>query len=311
VTLPSTSGFTNVLENIGAVRNQGIELSLNTVNVETHQIRWATSFNFSRNINKILSLGAVNYQYTGNVSSSLFPSGGQFSSILQVGQPIGSFYGYVFQGIWQSKDQILKSGTKQSVRPGDPIYKDLDGDSAITANDRTIIGHALPKFTYGFSSNLTVGPFNLYILVQGVYGDNILNENKIEMENGTTIDNKFAYVATQSWTGAGTSNKLPSVGSTLRRTLGVTSDVIEDGSYARIKTITLSYTLPLPKLTHVFKSALIYITGQNLITFTHYSGYDPEVNSYSNTAGNYTSLNTDYNPYPNVRTYMAGVRFGF
>ncbi len=311
VSVPSSSGFNTILENIGSLQNRGFELGLTTRNIDNRLVKWSTSFNFSVNRNKILDLGAVSYQLTGNVSSSLYP-GGQNSSILQVGQPIGSFYGYVFGGVWQSQSDILKSGTRQTVKPGDPIYKDLNGDSALTAlGDKTIIGHALPKFTYGFSSNLTVGRFNLFVLVQGVYGDNILNENKIETENGSTIDNKFAYVATRSWNGAGTSNTLPGVGSTLRRGLGVTSDVIEDGSYARIKTITLSYELPLPKLTAVFKSASIYVTGQNLITLTHYSGYDPEVNSYSNSSGNYTSLNTDYNPYPNVRTYTAGVRFGF
>ena len=311
VTLPSTSGFTTMLQNIGAVRNQGFEFLLNTVNIDHHNLRWATSINFSRNINKILSLGGVPYQFTGNVSTSLFPSGGQASSILEVGQPFGSFYGYKFQGIWQSQDQIAKSGTKQAVRPGDPRYADLNGDSNITALDRTIIGHALPKFTYGFTSDLTVGRFNLFVLIQGVYGDNILNENKIEMENGTTTDNKFAYVATDSWTPGSNNNRLGSIVSTERRGLGVTSDIMEDGSYMRIKTVTLSYELPLPKLTSVFKSASIYVTGQNLITLTHYSGYDPEVNSYPNSTGNYTSINTDYNPYPNIRTWLAGVRFGF
>jgi TonB-linked SusC/RagA family outer membrane protein len=314
VTLPSTSGFTTMTQNIGSVRNQGFEFAVTTTNINKKGIRWSTSANFSRNINKILSLGPVSYQYTGNVSTSLFPSGGQASAILQVGQPIGSFYGYKFLGIWQSQDQITKSGTKQVVKPGDPRYMDLNGDSNITAADRMIIGHALPKFTYGFSSDLRVGAFNLFVLIQGVYGDNILNENKIEMENGTTGDNKFAYVATDSWTPNYTgpvNNRLPIVSSTLRRGLGVTSDLLEDGSFVRLKTVTLSYDVPLPKLTSVFKKATVYITGQNLVTMTHYSGYDPEVNSYSNSAGNYTSLNTDYNPYPNVRSYMAGIKLGF
>jgi TonB-linked SusC/RagA family outer membrane protein len=311
VTLPATSGFTTMIQNVGSMRNQGFEFSLNTVNIQTSQLRWTTTFNFSRNINKILSLGGVPYQFTGNVSTSLYPSGGQSSSILEVGQPIGSFYGYKFLGIWQSQAQIAKSGTAEAVKPGDPMYERLNGDSTLTAADRMIIGHALPKFTYGFTSNLTYGRFNLFVLIQGVYGDNILNENRIEMENGTISDNKFAYVATKSWDGPGTSNSLPSIYSTYRRGLGPTSDILEDGSYIRFKTITLSYELPLPKLTHVFKSASVYVTGQNLITITHYSGYDPEVNSYPNSSGNYTSLNTDYNPYPNVRSYLAGVKFGF
>jgi len=314
VSLPTTSGFTTMTQNIGSVRNKGFEFAITSTNFNKKGLRWTTSVNFSRNINKILSLGPTTYQYTGNVSTSLFPSGGQASAILQVGQPIGAFYGYKFLGIWQSQDQITKSGTKQAVKPGDPRYQDLNNDSNITAADRRIIGHALPKFTYGFSSDLRVGPFNLFVLIQGVYGDNILNENKIEMENGTTGDNKFAYVAKDSWTpnyGGPVNNRLPSVASTLRRGLGVTSDILEDGSYARLKTVTLSYDVPLPKLTSVFKKATVYITGQNLLTLTHYSGYDPEVNSYSNSASNYTSLNTDYNPYPNVRSYMAGIKLGF
>ncbi len=310
VPIPSTTGFTSMIQNVAKMQNKGFEFSISSVNVERKKIKWTTSVNFSTNANKILDLGGVNSQLTGNVSSSLFP-GGQFSSILQIGQPIGSFYGYQFGGIWQSQDQITKSGTKQNVRPGDPIYLDLNGDSAVTTADRTIIGRALPKFTYGFTSNLTVGRFNLFVLLQGVYGSNILNENRIEMENGATLDNKFAYVANESWTGPGTSNKLPSVGSTLRRSMGVTSDIIESGSYLRFKTITLSYDVPLPKLTPVFKTATVYVTGQNLFTITKYSGYDPEVNSYPNSTGNYTTMNTDYNPYPNVRSFLLGLRFGF
>jgi TonB-dependent starch-binding outer membrane protein SusC len=308
VPLPSTSGFTNLLENIGSLRDQGVEFLLSTTNIDHKKLHWITTYNFSLNRNKILSLGNVTYQYVGSVSTSLFPSGGQVSSILQDGQPMGSFYGYKFLGIWQSQAQITQSGTKEVVRPGDPRYADINGDDNITAADRTIIGHALPKFTYGFTSDLTYGRFNLFVLVQGVYGDNILNENKIEMENGTTTDNKFAYVLKDSWVPGSNNNRLPSVVSTLRRTLGVTSDIIEDGSYVRIKTVTLSYNLPLPKLTTVFKSASVYITGQNLITITHYTGYDPEVNSYGDSN---TSLNSDYNPYPNIRTWLAGVRFGF
>jgi len=311
VALPSTSGFSTMTQNIGSVQNQGIELAINTINIDQKNIKWSTSFNISANRNKILDLGAVPFQYTGNVSSNLFP-GGRNSSILQVGRPIGEFYGYVFDGIWQTPDQITKSGTKQSVKPGDPIYKDLNGDSALDGTfDRTVIGHALPKFTYGFTSSLTAGRFNLFVLIQGVQGVDILNENKIEMENGVPYANKFAYVATDSWRGEGTSNKLPAVWSTYRRSLGVTSDLIENGSYLRFKTITLSYDLPLPKLTPVFKTANIYATAQNLITITDYSGYDPEVNSYSNSSGNYTSLNVDYNPYPNIKTYTVGMKLGF
>ncbi len=311
VLLPATSGFNAMTQNLGSVQNQGIELGINTINIDKKDIKWTTAFNISANRNKVLDLGPYTSQFTGNVSSNLFP-GGKTSSILQVGKPIGEFYGYVFDGIWQSTDQIKKSGTKQDVKPGDPIYKDLNGDSSLDATfDRTVIGHALPKFTYGFTSNLTVGRFNLYVLIQGVQGVDILNENKIEMEAGNAYANKFSYVYSDTWRGEGTSNTLPKAGSTLRRNLGVTSDMIENGSYLRFKTITLSYDLPLPKLSSAFKSASIYATAQNLFTITDYSGYDPEVNSYPNSQGNYTSLSVDYNPYPNIKTYTVGMKLGF
>ncbi|MDN5284926.1 MAG: TonB-dependent receptor [Mucilaginibacter sp.] len=308
--VPSTTGFTTLQDNLGAVSNRGLELAVNTINIDGPFVKWSTGINFSKNINKILDLGGPKSVLTGNVSSSLYP-GGQNSSILQVGKPIGSFYGYVFDGIWQSQQQIAASGITTPVKPGDPRYKDLNGDHLINGSDRTIIGNALPKFTYGFTSNLTVGQFNLFVLIQGVYGNKIMNENKIEGENGTTGDNKLAYVLTDSWSPTNPSNTLPAVNSTLRRSLGPTSDILENGSYLRFKTITLSYNLPLPKLTTVFKSATIYATAQNLFTITKYSGYDPEVNAYdTNTSGNYTSLGTDYNPYPNIKTYTLGLRLG-
>lgn len=307
--VPSTTGFTTFQDNLGAMSNRGIELALNTTNISSQFIKWTTGINFAKNINKILDLGGPQSVLTGTVSSSLYP-GGQNSSILQVGKPIGSFYGYVYDGIWQSTQQIAASGITNAVKPGDPRYKDLNGDHIINASDRTIIGNALPKFTYGFNSNLTVGQFNLFVLIQGVYGNKIMNENKIETENGTTNDNKLAYVLTRSFGMPGSDNTLPSVGSTLRRSLGPTSDILENGSYLRFKTITLSYNLPLPKVSKVFKSASVYVTGQNLFTITKYSGYDPEVNTYDTASGNYTSLGTDYNPYPNIKTYTLGLRLG-
>ncbi|WP_051691683.1 SusC/RagA family TonB-linked outer membrane protein [Pedobacter borealis] len=311
-TIPSTTGFSTALVNLSGnnIQNKGFEFSLNTINIDNDKIKWTTNFNFSRNINKVLDIGNIPFQLTGNVSSSLYP-GGQTAGILKAGSPIGSFYGYVFDGIWQTQAEITASGLTNALKPGDPKYKDLNGDHVINGSDRTIIGQAVPKFSYGFNSNLTVGRFNLFLLLQGVYGNQIMNENKIEGENGTIADNKLAYVLTDSWNGPGTSNTLPSVGSTLRRSLGPTSDLLESGSYLRFKTITLTYDLPLSKLTPVFKTASIYVTGQNLITITKYSGYDPEVNSYSNSPGNYTSLGTDYNPYPNIRTYSFGIKLGF
>ncbi|MBN9295614.1 MAG: TonB-dependent receptor [Filimonas sp.] len=309
LSIPQTSGYASILQNIGSVSNQGFELGINSRNIQNKNFQWTTSLNFSTNKNKVLDIGSNPQIYVGDLSGSLFPSSTAKSGIILVGQPIGSFYGYVFDGIWQSQDQITKSGTKQAVKPGDPIYKDLNGDSVLNGSDRRIIGRALPKFTYGITNNFTYGRFNLNIFIQGVYGNNIFNENRYEIENGSANFNKLAYVLTDSWHGVGTSNTNARISSVLRRSTGVTSDVIEDGSYLRFKTITLSYDVPLPKITKVFKTATVYVTGQNLITITKYSGYDPEVNSFG--TSNQLSLGTDYNAYPTYRSYLLGVKFGF
>lgn len=310
VSIPQTSGYSSILENAGSVQNQGVELGINTRNIEKHNLKWSTSLNFSLNRNRVLSLGSNKQIYAGDVSSSIFPSATFKSGILLVGQPIGSFYGYKFGGIWQSQQQIAASGTKEVVTPGDPIYKDLNGDSLINGSDRAIIGHALPKFTYGMTNTVSMGRFTLNVFIQGVYGNQIWDENLYEVENGSDNFNRLAYVAKDAWNGAGTSNTLPRYSSVLRRSLGVTSDVIKGGSYLRFKTVTLAYDLPLPKLTNnAFKTATVYATVQNLFTITTYPGYDPEVNSFP--TSNALSLGTDYNAYPNYRTYLLGVKFGF
>ena len=158
-------------------------------------------------------------------------------------------------------------------------------------------------------NNFTFGRFNLNVFLQGVFGNKILNENLYEIQNGTPQFNKLAYVSTESWDGPGTSNTLPRANSILRNAVGVTSDVLENGSFLRVKTVTLGYDVPLAKASGVFKSANVYITAQNLLTFTKYTGYDPEVNSF--TESNPLSLGTDYNAYPNYRTFLLGVKFGF
>ena len=310
VNIPITSGYSSILQNAGAVSNKGFEFSATSLNIDQKKVKWTTTVNFSTNANKVLDLGSNKQIYVGQMSGSVFNGGAPSSAILVPGKPIGSFYGYVFDGIWQSEDQIIKSGTKQAVNPGDPIYKDLNGDSVLSGDDRMILGQALPKFIYGIINNITVGRFNLNIFFQGVYGNKILNENLYEIQNGTPDFNKLAYVATESWHGPGTSNTLPRVSSILRNATGFTSDVLESGSFLRLKTVTLSYDVPLPKLTGVFKSANVYVTAQNLLTFTKYSGYDPEVNSFTD-ATDALSLGTDYNAFPNYRTFLLGVKFGF
>src|SRR5262249_412119 len=161
----------------------------------------STTLNYSTNKNKVLNLNGTDNILVGQTGPYILTNG-LAPSILKVGQPIGSFYGYVFKGIWQSQDQITKSGTKMKVSPGGPILADLDGDSLITGNDRTIVGHALPKFIYGFTNDFSYGRFNLSVFLQGVYGNDVLNVTKYSHFTGTT-NNPLAIVA-DAWHGAGT-----------------------------------------------------------------------------------------------------------
>lgn len=308
VSVPRTTGYASILLNAGGVDNKGFELAINSENINGKSFQWTTNLNFSLNRNKVTDLAGEKERFVGDASSSLFPSGTGGTNILRVGESIGSFYGYRFVGIWQTPEEIAASGIK-GVLPGDPRYADLNGDKVIDAKDREILGHAQPKFIYGVTNNFSYGRLNLNVFIQGVQGDDVLNLNRYELESGDFTTNKLAIV-NDRWTGPNTSNTIPKANSTLRRRTGITSDVVENGSFLRLKTVSLSYNLPLGKgLSKTIKSASVYVTGTNLLTFTKYTGYDPEVNSFANT--NVLSLNTDYNAYPTTKMYTAGVRVGF
>ena len=306
VATPRSTGYADILLNAGSVENKGLEFALNTINFTGKRFGWKTNLNLSLNRNKVLDLYSVDELPVGASSSSLFVGAGLGqTSILRKGEPIGSFYGYQFDGLWQTTDEIAASGTKTAVRPGDPRYVDQNGDGAITAADRVIIGRAQPKFIYGVTNGFTAGAFSLSVFIQGVQGADVLNLNRYELESGITTTNKLKTV-TNRWTPTNTDTTIPRASSTIRRSTGIVSDVVEDGSFVRLKTVTLGYTLP--KFGKAVKAASVYITAQNLLTLTKYTGFDPEVNSFGR---DNLSLNTDYNAYPSTRTFIAGLKLGF
>jgi TonB-linked SusC/RagA family outer membrane protein len=306
VATPRSTGYGDILLNAGSVENKGLEFALNTTNFDSKAFGWKTNLNISFNRNKVLDLYSVDELPVGASSSSLFVGAGLGqTSILREGEPIGSFYGNVFDGIWQTQDEIVASGTRDNVRPGDPRYVDRNRDGVVNAFDRVIIGRAQPDFIYGVTNNFTKGGFSLSIFIQGVQGTDVLNLNRYELESGVTSTNKLKTVVDR-WTPTNPSNTIPRAGSTLRRSTGIVSDVVEDGSFVRLKTVTLGYTLP--KFSKAIKSSSVYITAQNLVTLTKYTGFDPEVNSFGR---DNLSLNTDYNAYPSTRTFIAGLKIGF
>ena len=302
VSLPITSGFSTSLQNIGKVKNEGIEFSLNTVNLNG-AFQWNTNFNISYNRNEILDLGAV----TGDI-----PSGGASghlqlvnSGILRVGQPIGVFYGLVTDGIFQSVAEVAASAQK-TAKPGERRYKDITGDGVINSSDRVILGHAQPDYSFGFTNNFSFKGFDLAVFIQGVEGNSILNLNKFELESLTGIHNQSTAVLDR-WTATNPSNTIPranSAGSPYQ----VTSRQVEDGSYIRLKNVQLGYNFS-PELLRKVKlsNAKIYVSGQNLFTKTDYSGYDPEVSRF---AQDNLSQGTDYGSYPSAKMFLVGLNIG-
>jgi TonB-linked SusC/RagA family outer membrane protein len=302
VSLPITSGYFTSLQNIGRVKNQGTELAINSTNL-TGEFQWNTSFNISYNKNEILDLGAV----TGDI-----PSGGASghlqlgnSGILRVGQPIGVFFGLVTDGIFQNAEEIAKSAQK-SAKPGDRRYKDINPDGVINSSDRVILGHAQPDYTFGFTNNFSFKGFDLSVFFQGVEGNSIFNLNRFELESQTGVSNQLASVKDR-WTPANPSQTIPRA-SANGQPYQVTSRQVEDGSYIRLRNIQLAYNFPSNLLKRAgLTNAKIYVSAQNLLTFTDYSGYDPEVSRFGQ---DNLSQGTDYGSYPATKIFLVGVNIG-
>ena len=329
-----TSGYPNVMANIGSLENSGFELSISTINIRKKNFEWTSSFNISLNQNKVLSLGA------GQISMlNTTPFDGAFSSspsyISKVGQPIGQLYGLIWDGNyqysdfnylpglnpsaanvgptgshWLLKDNVPTNGSaRAAIQPGDIKYKDLNGDGIIDSNDLTVIGRGTPIHTGGFGNNFRLYNFDLNIFFQWSYGNNIQNANRILFQGNTMNQpylNQFAsYV--DRW--SPTNTESPNF-----RVFGqgpngyYSSRTVEDGSYLRLKTISVGYNIPeliLKKLK--IKECRIYLSAQNLWTLTKYTGTDPEVSSYNSVL----TPGFDWSGYPKGRTLAAGLDVKF
>ncbi|MCD7848453.1 MAG: TonB-dependent receptor [Parabacteroides sp.] len=299
--LPYYTGYSTQTQNIGSKSNQGWEFSLNTQNL-VGALKWSTSLNIALNREKVLELGDDEYFYTNGSGGALGSSFNE-TGIVKVGEPLGNFYGYVFDGIYQNQAEV-NALPSTSAAVGAVKFKDLDGDGEITTNDRKIIGNANPKFIFGIGNDFSYKNFDLSFLFQGTYGNDIANLMKVNFGTApstNSVPNVFRYVYENAWRGEGTSNTQQA----LNQGAGPMSDrFIEDGSYIRLKNLTFGYTLPKSITSKVGISNLrFYVSGQNLFTITGYSGYDPEVSSRT---GNY-NLGFDGGSYPTVRSYTFGL----
>ena len=307
------------MKNIGKVRNSGIELTLNTVNIDRAGFKWSTNFNIAFNKNKVLELAEnQNTLLTAAYFDQNYNS--QPTYIAKVGYSMGMMYGYVYEGTYKYDDFYSSGGVytlrpgvpafsgETNTQPGMPKYKDINGDGVIDSSDRTFIGRGLPIHTGGFTNDFSYKGFDLSIFFQWSYGNDVLNANRLFFENpnGKKDLNQFASYADR-WTPDNPESDIPAAFRSSSNQV-VSTRVIEDASFLRLKTLTLGYTIPAKLLKNwKISSARVYVAGQNLWTISGYSGYDPEVSIRTGAL----TPGLDYSAYPRAYAVNFGVSLGF
>lgn len=335
--LPDSSGYSSMVINAGETENKGIDLTINTVNIETKDFSWNTAITFSHNKNLVKKLTGEEVQlWEASFGYS------QNTHIIGVNQPLGQMYGYVTDGLYQVedfdydaatktytlKDGIPYMGDKQNVQPGNWKFKNLDGsaDNKITESDKTVIGNAYPIFYGGINNNFTYKNFDLSIFFTYSYGNDVFNATKLT-NTKSALDNKNVLDVANSanrWVLVNDKgemitdpqelaavNKGKTVASIIDNEVGDTyihSWAVEDGSFLKLSNVTLGYTFPKAWLKKLGVSKLrLYATGSNLFTWTKYSGFDPEVS----TMGNGLTPGVDFGAYPKSRSFVFGINLAF
>ena len=308
--IPASTGFTTFVSNAGSVENKGLELDLSAVILKS-ELKWTFSGNISFNRNKMLDLGPLGDE--GSIFGSNFLSAGSLLNqpihIAKVGQQVGSFYGYRINGIYQNAQEVAAGPEATTAKPGDFKFVDINGDGAITSDDREIIGNPNPNYIFGITNSFSYKQFNFSFFFQGSIGNDIINLNRYKLDalSGSTYNvSQEAYNG--RWTGEGTSNYYPRAKSGGGYFSTRFSDfIIEDGSYVRLKNVNINYTLPIKNVKWI-KKASLFVTATNLLTFTDYTGYDPEVNANFENA---MTPGVDNGTYPQTKTYSIGLNIKF
>ncbi|CAI8431661.1 MAG: TonB-dependent receptor SusC [Flavobacterium sp. SCGC AAA160-P02] len=315
--IPTSSGFRNILINRGNISNRGLEVALNIAAVSTDDFQINIGGNIAFNRTKIETLGIplTDFYVDGVAEQRSFYFGRQISrgqyfrtpaNVFIEGEESGLFYGLETNGIYQTDDTDIIDGAV----PGDVRYVDQNEDGVIDILDRTFIGNPNPDFVYGFNINFKVKGLTANFLFNGVYGNDIANGNLIKLNNAEGLINNISPNAfNNAWRPDAQSNIYPRLGvETLPfQTIGISDRIIEDGSYLRLNNVTIGYDIPVDKI-DMFDRFNVYIAGQNLATWTSYSGYNPEVSSFL-----YTGLinGVDWNGAPNAKTFLLGININF
>lgn len=330
----------NPWANVGSLRNTGVEVTLNTVNIDTKGFQWRSSFVFSKNSNKVLKLDTESATL-----DKTFQYGSDVTTVTRtvVGKPIAQFYGYKVIGRFDKPEDFFYKDASGNVKPvalpegssiakdktwiGDYIFADINGDGVINNEDETFIGNPLPKFTYGIGNTFTWKGFDLTIFFSGSYGNDVINYNRRRIQdvraNGNQLTDVLNYAVIGSIDGSfdyedyrnlyvvnAGSTILPRLSASVTNQNTRFSDLyVEDGSYIRLQNISLSYTLPKKLVTKLrLNNVKVYANLQNVYTWSKYKGYDPEVGAMY---GDALMTGLDYGRYPSPRIYTFGLNVSF
>lgn len=324
IPLPASAGIGNTgvipfkTINAADAENKGVEFIISYRDAISRSVTYNVSFNGAINNNKVTSLGS---EFAAPIQAGAF---GQLSTFTYTakGSAIGAFYGYRMEHVASNQAEIDALDAKapggkyqDGLKPGDFIFKDLDGDGLVNSKDQEILGNPIPKFVYGFSAGINYKNFDLNLVLSGVSGLKLLNAMKFNTLIMATGHNATTGILDR-WRQDGDVAALPRVGQNANASgnLRASDWWLEDGSYLRLRNITLGYTIPTSSLSGIakgsFKTVRIYVAAQNLFTITNYTGYDPEV--FSQNGGSFLfSRGIDDGQLPQPRTFLAGIQLGF
>ena len=287
VSLPSGAAAANTIQrNEGEMSNTGFEFAITSHNIQNPDFQWSTELNMSFNKNKLDKLSLQKIYMTAKTSEYV----NENVVRNEPGRALGGFYGYISDGV--------------DPETGELMYRDINGDGRISTSDRTYIGDPNPDFTYGMTNTFSFKGFNLSIFLQGSYGNDVFNASRMEMEGMYDGKNQITTVLDR-WQIPGQITDMPKAGFDMKNS----TYFIEDGSYLRIKDISLSYDFHGAWMKKIGLSRLQpYFTATNLITFTHYSGFDPEVNQWGNSGA---VQGIDWGTYPHCKSFVFGLNVEF
>lgn len=295
--IPTSTGYSSILSNIGSIENSGFEFSLTSINL-SGTLSWETNISLTTLRNEVNNLGGIEQIIQGSAgfSNQIF--------LIQKGESLGSFYGYKTDGIWQEGDDF--SLTNDPVSPGDIKYVDINSDGTVDADDRVVLGKSIPDVIWSVTNSFNYKNFNFNIFFEGSHGGSMLNNNLVDTYFPINLRrNRFAEPLLNRWTADKPSNIYPSFINPLGQgQKSVNSITVEDVSYVRLQSATIAYDLPIKSKT--LSSMALSLTGQNLVLWTDYSGYDPGINPNGGTINR-----VDYNAYPLARTFSLGLNITF